>query len=101
MRRTNRVLLSIMVCAVIVLFAGHASAAAKGGSGADNSVNVGFAALPGIFDTEATVFFVEFERKTLEDSHSVRKSRESLEDLMKTLGIQPQSLERLSYSELV
>jgi len=45
--------------------------------------------------------FIEFERETPENSESVRKSREILERLMKTLGIAPQSLERLSYSEIV
>jgi len=45
--------------------------------------------------------FIEFERKTPTDSASVGKNREVLERLMKTLGIDPKSLESLSYSELV
>jgi len=44
--------------------------------------------------------FIEFERKTPRDPDSIRKSREVLEELMKTLGIEPQSLESSSYSEL-
>jgi len=45
--------------------------------------------------------FIEFERKTPEDSASIRKGREVLKGLMKTLGVEPQSLKSLSYSELV
>jgi len=45
--------------------------------------------------------FIEFEKKTPTDSNSFRKNRAILEELMKTLGIDPQSLESLSYSDLV
>jgi len=45
--------------------------------------------------------FIEFERKTPKDSDLVRESRGVLERLMKTLSIEPQSLEKLSYSDLV
>ncbi len=62
MRRTSIVMLSIMLSIGLMFAAGTASAAVKGGDG-DNSVNAGFAALPGLFDTEAKVFFVEYERK--------------------------------------
>jgi hypothetical protein len=52
-----------MLSIVLMFFAGTASAAAVKGGEAENSVNAGFAALPGLFDTEAAVFYVEFERK--------------------------------------
>ena len=62
MRRTSIAVVSIMLSIALLFVAGTASAAMKGGEG-DNSVNAGFAALPGLFDTEASVFYVEYERK--------------------------------------
>lgn len=62
MKRTSIIVLSIMLSIALLFVAGTASAAIKAGEG-DNSVNAGFAALPGLFDTEAAVFYVEYERK--------------------------------------
>jgi len=45
--------------------------------------------------------FIEFERKTPKDPGAIRKSRVTLAELMKTLSIEPKSLESMSYSELV
>src|SRR3990172_11204562 len=61
MKKIGIVLFGLLVCMTVTLFVGTASA--KTASSAENSVNAGFAALPGLFDTEATVFFVEYERK--------------------------------------
>ena len=58
MRMKSIAAIAIALCLSIGVFA--APAVAKGGQ--ENSVNAGFAALPGFFDTEATVFFVEYER---------------------------------------
>lgn len=61
MKKMSIVLFGLLVCMTVTPFVGTASA--KTASSAENSVNAGFAALPGLFDTEATVFFVEYERK--------------------------------------
>lgn len=45
--------------------------------------------------------FIEFERKTPNDSDSIRKNRMVLSELMKTIGIKAHNLESLSYGELV
>lgn len=45
--------------------------------------------------------YVEFERKTSNTLKEIEKNRRLLEKLMVTLGIDPKSLEKLSYSDLV
>jgi predicted adenylyl cyclase CyaB len=44
--------------------------------------------------------FVEFERRTSDDSKAVKKDRQILEKLMEKLEIDPSNLESLSYSDL-
>lgn len=55
MEKKRGMVLAVVLCFSMMFFAGSASAA-------EQSVNGGFAMLPGLFDTEATVFFVEYER---------------------------------------
>lgn len=45
--------------------------------------------------------FVEFERGTPDDLQAIRKNQQILEELMKKLGIKPENLEKLSYSDLI
>ncbi len=45
-------------------------------------------------------FFVEFERITSPDAEQQKKDQSKLEKLKEQLGISPQRLERLSYSDL-
>ncbi len=45
--------------------------------------------------------FVEFERKTPVGVHSIRKNIQVLEKLMEKLGMKPENLEKLSYSDLI
>ena len=45
--------------------------------------------------------FVEFERRTPADQQAIRKNQQALEGLMKKLGIKPENLEKLSYSDLI
>jgi adenylate cyclase class 2 len=45
--------------------------------------------------------FVEFERKTLAGEQATKKNQRILEKLMEKLGINPESLEKLSYSDLI
>ena len=45
--------------------------------------------------------FVEFERKTPADTEAIRKNQQTLEKLMEKLGINPENLEKLSYSDLI
>jgi adenylate cyclase class 2 len=45
--------------------------------------------------------FVEFERETPADIQAIRKNQQALEGLMKKLGIKPQNLEKMSYSNLI
>lgn len=45
--------------------------------------------------------FVEFERKTTADPQAIRKNQQTLEGLMKKLGIKSENLEKLSYSDLI
>lgn len=45
--------------------------------------------------------FVEFERGTPDDLQAIRKNQQTLEELMKKLGIKPENLEKLSYSDLI
>lgn len=60
MGRISSGVLGVLLCFAVLLCTGTAFAA--GGEG-DNSVNAGFAVLPGLFDTDAAVIFVEYERK--------------------------------------
>lgn len=45
--------------------------------------------------------YVEFERKTLNTHRETKRNAHLLEQLMETLGINPEDLEELSYSDLV
>jgi len=45
--------------------------------------------------------FIEFERETAPDLPAVKRGQETLEKLMKTLGISRENLEELSYGDLV
>ena len=45
--------------------------------------------------------FVEFERKTPAGELATKKNQRILEELMEKLGISPESLEKLSYSDLI
>ncbi len=45
--------------------------------------------------------FVEFERKTPIGAHAIRKNQQTLKTLMEKLGIDPENLEKLSYSDLI
>jgi adenylate cyclase class 2 len=45
--------------------------------------------------------FVEFERQTSDDPKRIKKDRQSLHELMEKLQVDPNSLESLSYSDLV
>jgi predicted adenylyl cyclase CyaB len=45
--------------------------------------------------------FVEFERKTPAGERATKKSQRILEKLMEKLGINPESLEKLSYGDLI
>jgi len=45
--------------------------------------------------------FVEFERRTPADPQVNKKNRQILEQLMEKLGVNPENLEKLSYSDLV
>jgi len=45
--------------------------------------------------------FVEFERETTADLQAIRKNQQTLEGLMKKLGIKTENLEKLSYSDLI
>jgi len=45
--------------------------------------------------------FVEFERKTSGDAQTIKKNRLILEKLMEKIGINPENLEELSYSDLI
>ena len=45
--------------------------------------------------------FVEFERKTPADAQAIKKNRQILEKLMEELRINPENLEKLSYSDLI
>ncbi len=45
--------------------------------------------------------FVEFERKTPSSAQATKKNRQILEKLMENLGINPENLEKLSYSDLI
>ena len=45
--------------------------------------------------------FVEFERGTPDDLQAIRKNQQTLQELMKKLGIKPENLEKLSYSDLI
>ena len=45
--------------------------------------------------------FVEFERKTPAGAQAIKKNRQILEKLMEKLGINPENLEKLSYSDLI
>jgi len=45
--------------------------------------------------------FVEFERQTSDDPESLKKDRQILQKLMKKLEIDPNTLEALSYSDLL
>ena len=44
--------------------------------------------------------FIEFERQTTEETKTVKKDQQALEELMKKLGISPDNLETHSYSDL-
>jgi predicted adenylyl cyclase CyaB len=46
-------------------------------------------------------FFVEFERKTLSTLKEIERNTQLLEKLMETLEINPEKLEKSSYSDLV
>jgi len=45
--------------------------------------------------------FLEFERETSADAQAIRNNQQVLEKLMEKLGISSESLERLSYSDLI
>jgi len=45
--------------------------------------------------------FVEFERKTPANARMIKINRQILEKLMEKLGINPENLEKLSYSDLI
>jgi len=45
--------------------------------------------------------FVEFERKTLAGERATKKNQRILEKLMEKLGLSPESLEKLSYGDLI
>jgi len=45
--------------------------------------------------------FVEFERKTSNGERATKKNQQILEKLMEKLGINPESLEKLSYGDLI
>jgi len=45
--------------------------------------------------------FVEFERKTPADAQTIKRNQQILEKLMEKLGINPENLEKLSYSDLI
>jgi len=45
--------------------------------------------------------FVEFERRTSAGEQAIKKNRQILEKLMEELGINPENLEKLSYSDLI
>ncbi len=45
--------------------------------------------------------YVEFERPSEDTPEAARKARETLEKLMQTLGIKPESLQKGSYSDLL
>jgi len=45
--------------------------------------------------------FVEFERKTPVDAWAIKGNQQILEELMEKLGIDPEKLEKLSYSDLL
>lgn len=45
--------------------------------------------------------FVEFERKTPAYAQAIKKNQQILEKLMEKLGINPENLEKLSYSDLI
>jgi adenylate cyclase class IV len=45
--------------------------------------------------------YVEFERKTPNTMEEIERSTKLLEGLMETLEIDPENLEKLSYSDLV
>jgi len=45
--------------------------------------------------------FVEFERKTPADPYALRKNKKVLQRLMEKLGIKPESVEELSYGDLI
>jgi adenylate cyclase class 2 len=45
--------------------------------------------------------FVEFERKSPDGAQAIKKNQQTLEKLMKKLGINPENLEKLSYSDLI
>ena len=45
--------------------------------------------------------FVEFERKSPAGAQAIKKNQQTLEKLMKKLGINPENLEKLSYSDLI
>lgn len=55
MGKKRSMLFALLFCLGMTVLAGAAPAA-------EQSVNAGFALLPGMFDTEATVFFAEYER---------------------------------------
>ncbi len=46
-------------------------------------------------------FYVEFERKTPNTLKEIERNTQLLEKLMETLEINPENLEKLSYSDLV
>jgi adenylate cyclase class IV len=45
--------------------------------------------------------FVEFERKTPASAQTIKKNQQTLEKLMEKLGINPENLQKLSYSDLI
>ena len=45
--------------------------------------------------------YVEFERRTENTPEATRKAQETLEKLMQTLGIKPETLQKGSYSDLI
>lgn len=45
--------------------------------------------------------FIEFERTVSSDAYSISEGQRALEKLMKKLGVTPESLEKLSYSDLI
>jgi len=45
--------------------------------------------------------FIEFERETAPDPHSVKRGQESLEKLMENLGVSRENLEEMSYGDFV
>jgi len=45
--------------------------------------------------------FVELERKTPDETQAIKRNQQILEKLMEKLGINPENLENLSYSDLI